>query len=117
MVSPVLSNILLDKLDKFVETTLIPKYTKGEKRKRNTVYRELMGQAEKHHRKGEKTEAAMYRKQAQKLPSVDTHDPDFRRLRYCRYADDWLIGFIGPKWQKLRKSSCNWKSSYVKSFT
>ena len=39
----------------------------------------------------------MYRKQAQQLPSVDTHDPDFRRLRYCRYADDWLIGFIGPK--------------------
>jgi group II intron reverse transcriptase/maturase len=97
VVSPVLSNILLDKLDKFVETILIPKYTKGEKRKRNIVYRELMGQAEKHHRKGEKREAAMYRKQAQKLPSVDTHDPDFRRLRYCRYADDWLIGFIGPK--------------------
>ncbi len=88
MVSPVLSNILLDKLDKFVETTLIPKYTKGEKRKRNTEYRKLMGQAEKHYRKGEKTEAARYRKQAQKLPSVDTHDPDFRRLRYCRYADD-----------------------------
>jgi group II intron reverse transcriptase/maturase len=97
VVSPVLSNILLDKLDKFVEPTLIPKYTKGEKRKRNIEYRKLMGQAEKHYRKGEKTEAAMYRKQAQKLPSVDTHDPDFRRLRYCRYADDWLIGFIGPK--------------------
>ncbi len=97
IVSPVLSNILLDKLDKFVETTLIPKYTQGERRKRNIKYRELMGQAEKHHRKGEKTEAAMYRKQAQALPSVDTHDPDFRRLRYCRYADDWLLGFIGPK--------------------
>jgi len=97
IVSPMLSNILLDKLDTFVETILIPKYTKGEKRKRNTEYRKLMGQAEKHHRKGEKTEAAMYRKQAQELPSVDTHDPDFRRLRYCRYADDWLIGFIGPK--------------------
>ena len=97
VVSPVLSNILLDKLDTFVETTLIPKYTKGERRKRNIEYRKLMGQAEKHYRKGEKTEAAMYRKQAQMLPSVDTHDPDFRRLRYCRYADDWLIGFIGSK--------------------
>jgi retron-type reverse transcriptase len=97
IVSPVLSNILLDKLDTFVETTLIPKYTKGEQRKRNSEYRKLMGQAEKHYRKGERTEAAMYRKQAQALPSVDTHDPDFRRLRYCRYADDWLISFIGPK--------------------
>jgi len=24
-------------------------------------------------------------------------DPDFRRLRYVRYADDFLLGFIGPK--------------------
>jgi hypothetical protein len=24
-------------------------------------------------------------------------DPDFRRLRYVRYADDILLGFIGPK--------------------
>ncbi len=53
-----------------------------------------MGKAERCYRKGEKQQAALYRKQAQKLPSVDTHDPDFRRLRYCRYADDWLIGFI-----------------------
>src|SRR5204863_9060880 len=92
-----LSNILLDKLDKFVETVLLPQYTRGVKKQRNPEYKHLMGQAEKHHRKGEKQQAAMYRKQAQSLPSVDTHDPDFRRLRYCRYADDWLIGFIGPK--------------------
>jgi group II intron reverse transcriptase/maturase len=97
VVSPILSNILLDRLDKFVETVLIPKYTKGVARKRNPDYQHLMGKAERHHRKGEKAQASMYRKQAQKLPSVDTHDPDFRRLRYCRYADDWLLGFIGPK--------------------
>jgi group II intron reverse transcriptase/maturase len=97
IVSPVLSNILLDKLDKVVETVLIPHYTKGVKRQRNPEYKHLMGQAEKCYRKGEKQQAALYRKQAQQLPSVDTHDPDFRRLRYCRYADDWLIGFIGPK--------------------
>ena len=24
-------------------------------------------------------------------------DPGFRRLRYCRYADDHILGFIGPK--------------------
>jgi retron-type reverse transcriptase len=29
IVSPILSNILLDKLDTFVETVLIPQYTRG----------------------------------------------------------------------------------------
>ena len=24
-------------------------------------------------------------------------DPGYRRLRYCRYADDQLLGFTGPK--------------------
>lgn len=100
IVSPVLSNILLDKLDKFVETILIPHYTKGVKRQRNPEYKHLMGQAERCYWKGEKQQAALYRKQAQQLPSVDTHDPDFRRLRYCRYADDWLIGFIVMYHQK-----------------
>ncbi len=23
-------------------------------------------------------------------------DPDYRRLRYVRYADDFLLGFVGP---------------------
>ncbi|MFG2064022.1 reverse transcriptase domain-containing protein [Micromonospora sp. NPDC048871] len=31
------------------------------------------------------------------LPSADPDDPGYRRLRYCRYADDHLLGFTGPK--------------------
>lgn len=30
-------------------------------------------------------------------PSRLPDDATFRRLRYCRYADDFLLGFIGPK--------------------
>ena len=30
-------------------------------------------------------------------PSVDPFDPGYRRLRYCRYADDFVIGIIGSK--------------------
>src|SRR5439155_13033868 len=36
-------------------------------------------------------------KQQRQLPSVDPADPDYRRLRYIRYADDFLLGFAGPK--------------------
>jgi len=33
------------------------------------------------------------------MPSRDPNDSAYRRLRYCRYADDWLLGFTGP-WQE-----------------
>jgi len=31
VISPILSNIYLDKLDQYVEQTLIPKYTRGDR--------------------------------------------------------------------------------------
>ncbi len=36
-------------------------------------------------------------KQLQQLPSGDSQDPGYRRLRYVRYADDFVLGFTGPK--------------------
>jgi hypothetical protein len=32
-----------------------------------------------------------------KLPSLDTQDPGFVRVKYVRYADDWMVGVIGSK--------------------
>jgi hypothetical protein len=33
----------------------------------------------------------------QQLPSLNPDDPGYRRLHYLRYADDWLLGFAGPR--------------------
>ena len=57
ILSPILSNILLSKLDKFVETTLIPQYNKEGKRKANKPYQKLMDRAAYLRRKGQKEEA------------------------------------------------------------
>jgi group II intron reverse transcriptase/maturase len=97
ILSPVLSNILLSKLDRFVETTLIPQYTRGIRRKPNKAYERLKVQARRCRQKGQMEAARKYSQQAQQLPSIETNDPDYRRLRYCRYADDFCLGFIGPK--------------------
>jgi retron-type reverse transcriptase len=88
IVSPILSNLYLDALDKFVETDLIPAYTKGTRRKFNPIYEQLRHSANYQARKGRKGQARALRKQMQRLPSIDPDDPDYRRLRYCRYADD-----------------------------
>jgi retron-type reverse transcriptase len=88
IVSPILSNILLDKLDKFVENVLIPQYTKGREKRKNTEYTKLMNLSYRLRRQGNIKEAEKLRKQAQRLPAMMTDDPDYRRLNYVRYADD-----------------------------
>ena len=95
--SPILSNLYLDRLDKFVEQVLLPEYNRGTRRKFNPVYNKLSKRADYLRKKGAKEEAAALRKQCRAMPAIDTQDPDYRRLRYLRYADDILLGFCGPR--------------------
>lgn len=96
-VSPILANLYLDKFDQYVEKEVIPAYTKGKRRKPNLNYVALEQKVSKLRKQGELKEANKLWVQMQQLPSGLSNDPHFRRLRYCRYADDWLLGFIGSK--------------------
>jgi group II intron reverse transcriptase/maturase len=95
--SPILSNIYLHKLDRFVETVLIPQYTRGGRRARNPAYLQVANELAKARRRGDRTQARVLLKTMRTMPSTDPNDPGYRRLRYIRYADDHLLGFTGPK--------------------
>ena len=97
VVSPVLSNIYLHKLDEYVERELIPQYTRGERRKVNPEYNRGKARQNYARKHGDRAKVRDLEKQLRTLPSRDTMDPGYRRLKYSRYADDHILGFIGPK--------------------
>jgi len=97
VLSPLLSNIYMDRLDKFVSGTLIPEYTRGVKRAGNLKYVRLSRFARESKVAGKLEESKEATKLLRKLPAGDPNDPNYRRLKYVRYADDFLLGFIGPK--------------------
>lgn len=108
VVSPVLANIYLHELDRFMEKK-IAAFNRGARRKPNPEYCRLRNLASSRRRKlrehGEThPNAAKWRREIQemdatkaRLPSVNMHDKGFKRLHYVRYADDFLIGIVGSK--------------------
>ena len=97
VVSPILSNIYLNKLDEFVERELIPRHTRGAARAPDPRYTGLKRQRDSARKRGDRATARTMLRQMRALPSRDPMDPGFRRLRYLRYADDHILGFTGPK--------------------
>jgi group II intron reverse transcriptase/maturase len=97
IVSPLLANIYMNALDKYIDQKLIPKYTRGTGKRYNPEYARLNLKQQRAFKAGKIAEAKAYRQQMQQLPSLDPNDPNFRRLRYVRYADDFLLGYIGTK--------------------
>ena len=97
VVSPILSNIYLSKLDVFAETILIPQHTRGTHRRHNPEYRRISSQLARARQSRDRDKARELLRELRQLPSGDPQDPGYRRLRYTRYADDHLLGFTGPK--------------------
>ena len=97
ILSPLLSNVYLDRMDTYIETELLPAYNRKNQRTTYRPYMRMWRSIARLEQDGQREQAARLRRELQRLPSRDPGDPGFRRLRYVRYADDWLLGFSGPR--------------------
>jgi group II intron reverse transcriptase/maturase len=94
IISPILSNIYLHEFDEFMEK-LKTDFDKGKKRKIRSEYSSLQGKIKYRREKGEIEEANRLRKELLKITVCDYNDPNYKRINYVRYADDWLVGIVG----------------------
>lgn len=92
VLSPLFSNIVLHELDEFINENLKKEFDKGTKRKANLEYRKLRYRI-KCENNLKKRRVLM--NNCLKVPSKNFHDPDFKRLFYVRYVDDWVILVAG----------------------
>lgn len=97
ILSPLMANIYLNEFDQYLETTILPKWNRGKARQSNREYQRLSNRAYRARRKGNITLAQELSKQMRNLPTQDVNDPNYRRLKYVRYADDFILSFIGSK--------------------
>ena len=112
IVSPILANIYLDKLDKYVKE-YIQHFDMGTKRRPGKESNDLANERKRTVRKLKKvkdgTEKAALvarlkaiEQERAAFPSGDEMDGSYRRLKYIRYADDFILGVIGSKEDALR---------------
>lgn len=107
IISPILANIYLDKFDKYMEE-YAQDFDKGVKRRPDTDYLRIKDRKNKLEKKLKtETDASVregfisriksYSQEMQSMPCVMEMDEEYRRLKYVRYADDFLIGVVGSQ--------------------
>jgi len=124
IISPVLANIYLDQLDKYVEEYR-EKFKEGnpKSKKRNTEYRKYATRIRRLKKKynpiwdklndKEKADIINKKKEWEKkklsLPYYDPIHEGYKDIKYVRYADDFIIGVYGSKndCKKIKKDLNN----------
>ena len=107
IISPILANIYLDKFDKYMKK-YISRFDKGKERSYNKEYCCLNTKTVNLRKKWKAetdetvkaellTKIKAMQEEKNKMPCRLPMDENYRRLKYVRYADDFLIGVIGSK--------------------
>ncbi|MEG2599975.1 MAG: reverse transcriptase domain-containing protein [Muribaculaceae bacterium] len=107
IISPILANIYLNMLDEYV-TKYIAAFDNGKERKpskesqslrykRDWAMNRIRNASDEHERKEWSKQLQAIRKLYTAIPRGDEMDENFRRLKYVRYADDFICGVIGSK--------------------
>ena len=96
LISPILINIYMNKLDKYIEGELILSFNKGENKKENPEYTCMI---KKHGIAVGKT-----------IRTTIGNDTNFKRMKYVRYGGNFLIGIHGSK------NDCEYIRLKIKNF-
>jgi len=107
IISPILANIYLDKLDRYMEE-LKKRFDKGAARaiypetyelekKRGVLAKKLRNTNSEEEKQVLTEKIREIDRKKLTMPYSDPFDTSFKRLQYVRYADDFLIGVIGSK--------------------
>ena len=87
IISPILCNIYMHELDKFVKE-LKTSFDVGTKMPRNPIYHKLATAARRARLKDNRDSFETISKTVRNLPYNIYDSPTYKRLFYCRYADD-----------------------------
>jgi len=96
--SPILANVYLHELDEFIEG-LEKRRERGIEKRKNPAYEKLARQKWRMRRRGEtrSSEFKKVSKEMKRTPSRMVNDPEYIRMKYLRYADDWIVGVCGSR--------------------
>lgn len=105
VISPILTNIYLATLDRKLEA-IAQHYQRGKCRKHQGKKIHLMQKRQRWLQQGEivpalraslKNELRALNRRLLQTPTYDYHDSSYLRVKFLRYADDVMVGVIGPK--------------------
>lgn len=96
IISPILSNIYLNEFDRYMEE-MIKAVNKGNRKREFPEYKRLYHMRRKARKNGDIEKAKQLLTEMRRIPANDPMDENFIRLKYVRYADDFVIFIDGNK--------------------